>query len=77
VIRWWILVLTVLVVTPGMAEPIEVWIEKPRSTKFVFGDVDFEAVVKSATGVAAVEFFLDGKKVSEFVNPPYRLQVDV
>jgi len=75
--RWWIVILAILVVTPGMAEPIEVWIEKPRSTKFVFGDVDFEAVVKSAEDVAAVEFFLDGRKVSEFVNPPYRVRVDV
>ena len=66
-----------LLVTPVLAAPIEVWIEKPRSTKFVFGDVDFEASVQSDQAVAGVEFFLDGRKVAEFVSPPYRMLVDV
>jgi len=74
---WRVVILCVLLAVPAMAEPIEVWIEKPRSTKFVFGDVDFEAVVKSDAAVAGVEFYLDDKKVAEFVNPPYRLLVDV
>ena len=73
---WWLLVLACFA-APVWAEPIEVWIEKPRSTKFVFGEVNFEALVKSAAAVAAVEFFLDDQKVAEFVNPPYRLLVDV
>lgn len=66
-----------LLAVPAFAEPLEVWIEKPRSTKFVFGDVDFEAVVQSDQAIEGVEFYLDGKKISEFVNPPYRLVVDV
>jgi Ca-activated chloride channel family protein len=74
---WRILILSALLAAPVLAEPIEVWIEKPRSTKFVFGDVDFEAAVKSDTAVTAVEFYLDDKKVAEFINPPYRLLVDV
>ncbi len=74
---WRILILCALLAVPAMAEPIEVWIEKPRSTKFVFGDVDFEAAVDSAASVAGVEFYLDGRKVAEFINPPYRLLVDV
>lgn len=74
-LRW---VPTLLVVAaPIMAAPIEVWIEKPRSTKFVFGDVEFEAAVESTEPVIAVEFFLDGKKLAEFVGPPYRMLVDV
>jgi len=77
VIGWRILALGAVLAVPALAEPIEVWIEKPRSTKFVFGEVDFEAAVKSAEAVAAVEFYLDDKKVAEFVNPPYRLLVDV
>jgi len=75
--RWPLLLLGALLAIPALAEPIEVWIEKPRSTKFVFGDVDFEAKVSSTAAVAAVEFFLDDRKVAELVNPPYRLLVDV
>ena len=71
------LVMATLVAMPVMAAPIEVWIEKPRSTKFVFGDVDFEASVQSDEAVAGVEFFLDGRKVAEFVSPPYSMLVDV
>jgi Ca-activated chloride channel family protein len=66
-----------LVAAPTVAAPIEVWIEKPRSTKFVFGDVEFEASVQSEEPVTAVEFFLDGRKIAEFSGPPYRLLVDV
>ena len=72
-----LIVVASLVAMPSLAAPIDVWIEKPRSTKFVFGDVDFEASVQSDEDVAAVEFFLDGRKVAEFVGPPYRLLVDV
>ncbi len=61
----------------AVAEPIEVWIEKPRSTRFVFGDVEFEASVRAEEAIAAVEFFLDGKKVAELAHPPYRILVDV
>lgn len=75
--RSWILLVIGLTALPLAAAPIEVWIDKPRSTKFVFGDVDFEATVKSEEPVAAVEFYLDGKKLAEFVNPPYRMLVDV
>ena len=53
------------------------WIEKPRSTKFVFGEVEFVAAVQSTEPVASVEFFLDGQSVAQFVNPPYRLLIDV
>lgn len=60
-----------------MAGPIEVWIEEPRSTNFVFGEVEFSASVKAEAAVTGVQFFLDGTKVAEFVNPPYRLLVDV
>lgn len=74
---WRILLLSAVLAAPAMAEPIEVWIEKPRSTKFVFGDVDFEAAVQSAEPVEAVEFYLDGNRIAEFVTPPYRLLVDV
>ena len=66
-----------LVAMPVLAAPIEVWIEKPRSTKFVFGDVDFEASVQSDEAVAGVEFYLDGRKVVEFISPPYRMLLDV
>ena len=66
-----------LLAAPLAAEPIEVWIEKPRSTKFVFGEVEFVAAVQSTEPVASVEFFLDGQSVAQFVNPPYRLLIDV
>lgn len=73
--------LTALVIAaatlPSAAAPIEVWIAKPLSTKFVFGDVDFEASVQSEERVAAVELYLDGVKLGELVSPPYRLTVDV
>jgi Ca-activated chloride channel family protein len=72
-----LLFVALLVATPMVATPIEVWIEKPRSTKFVFGDVEFEASVQSEEPVTAVEFFLDGRKIAEFSSPPYRLLVDV
>ena len=72
-----VLFVALLVATPMVAAPIEVWIEKPRSTKFVFGDVEFEASVQSEEPVTAVEFFLDGRKIAEFSGPPYRLLVDV
>ncbi len=72
-----ILVVAALLALPVLAEPIEVWIDKPRSTKFVFGDVDFVAKVESDEPIAAVEFFVDGEKVAEFVHPPYRVVVDV
>ncbi len=66
-----------LLAAPLAAEPSEVWIEKPRSTKFVFGEVEFVAAVQSTEPVASVEFFLDGQSVAQFVNPPYRLLIDV
>ena len=62
---------------PSVAASIEVWIDKPRSTKFVFGDVEFEAKVQADERVAAVALYLDGTKLGEFVSPPYRLLVDV
>jgi len=62
---------------PSLAAPIEVWIAQPLSTKFVFGDVDFEATVQSAERVAAVELYLDGVKLGELVSSPYLLTVDV
>jgi len=54
-----------LVVAPGFAAPIAVWIDEPSSTDFVFGDVDFEAAVQTSELGAAVEFYLDGVKVTE------------
>ena len=74
---WRALLLLMLLSTAVVAEPIEVWIEEPRSTKFVFGDVEFVAAVQAEAAVESVEFFLDGRSIAEFVNPPYRLLVDV
>lgn len=61
---------------PSSAAPIQVWIAKPLSTKFVFGEVEFEASVQSEERVAAVELYLDGVKLGELVRPPYLLTVD-
>ena len=33
--------------------PVQVWIDKPRSTKFVFGDVEFAATVQSEEAIAS------------------------
>ena len=71
------LVLALVLAVPDLAAAVEVWIEKPRSTRFVFGDVEYEASVKSDDRVVAVEFYLDGRKIAEFASPPYRMLVDV
>lgn len=69
--------LVLLSALPGAAAPLDVWIEKPRSTKFVFGPVEFEATVQSDEQVASVELYLDGQRLGEFIRPPYRITVDV
>ena len=69
--------LVLMAALPSLATAIEVWIDEPRSTKFVFGEVEFEAKVQADERVAAVEFFLDGVKLGELVSPPYRMMVDV
>ena len=71
------LVVMALFAAPVLGAPVEVWIDKPRSSGFVFGDVDFEATVNAEEAVALVQFLLDGKVVAEFVHPPYRMLVDV
>ena len=69
--------LVALIAVPTLAAPVEVWIDKPRSSSFVFGDVEFAATVKADDAIASVRFFVDGVQVVEFVNPPYRMLVDV
>lgn len=61
----------------GQAASIDVWIDEPRSTEFVFGEIDFEAAVETSLGSSAVEFYVDGVKRAELFEPPFRVKVDV
>lgn len=71
-----ILLCALLTASSGLAASIKVWIDEPRSTEFVFGEIDFEAVVETSEPSAAVEFFLDGVKKAELFEPPYRVKID-
>lgn len=61
----------------SQADALEVWIEKPRSSEFVFGQV--EVLIKAAPveEVGTVQLIVDGREVALFDRPPFRVVVDV
>jgi Ca-activated chloride channel family protein len=69
--------LCVMLAVAGQAGAIDIWIDRPSSTDFVYGEVDFEAAIEITEGSAAVEFFVDGVKMAELFEPPYRVKVEV
>jgi len=66
-----------MVVLVSQAAALEVWIEKPRSSEFVFGQV--EVLIKAAPveEVGSVQLIVDGREVALFDRPPFRVAVDV
>lgn len=67
--------LLLMLVTPAAA--FEMWIERPTSLDFVYGEVDFVVKVPDNVEVVAVELFVDGRRLGELTRPPFRLKVDV
>ncbi len=62
---------------PGIAAGLQVWIDSPLGSDFVYGPVEFVAAVAGQDPVAGVQFFLDGRSLGEVVRAPYRITVDV
>jgi len=56
---------------------LELWIERPRPSEFVFGDVEVVIRAAPAEAIATVQLTVDGRQVALFDRPPYRIVVDV
>jgi VWFA-related protein len=59
------------------AGQVHVAITSPAEDKFVFGRVEFTAVVQAPEPPARVVFEVDGRQVRVFERPPYAVEVDV
>ncbi|NHZ73790.1 MAG: VWA domain-containing protein, partial [Nitrospirae bacterium] len=72
-----IILFLVMAVLASQAAGLEVWIERPRPSEFVFGQV--EVVIRAAPEeeVVTVQLMVDGRQVALFDRPPFRIAVDV
>ncbi len=72
-----IILFLVMAALASQAAGLEVWIERPRPSEFVFGQV--EVVIRAAPEeeVATVQLMVDGRQVALFDRPPFRIAVDV
>lgn len=61
---------------PAQEEEVDVLVLSPRAEP-AFGEVEIVAEVLAAEPIEAVEFFVDGERVGELSEPPWRLAVDV
>lgn len=59
------------------AQDVDVLIVQPPPGQPLFGVVDFEVEVYPPDQVSRVEFFLDGEKIGELTEPPFRLTPDL
>lgn len=66
-----------MVVLASQAAALEVWIERPRPTVFVFGQVEVLIRVAPVEDVGTVQLMVDGRQVALFDRPPFRIAVDV
>jgi Ca-activated chloride channel family protein len=77
-VRGWLLTLAALML-PSMlgAQTISALIISPSSDQPIFGQVDVMAEIHPPEDAVRVEFYVDGEKVGELTQPPFRLAVDV
>lgn len=66
-----------LVLLASQAVALEVWIERPRPSEFVFGQVEVLIRAAPEEEVATVQLTVDGRQVALFDRPPFRVAVDV
>ncbi len=66
-----------LVLLASQAVALEVWIERPRPSEFVFGQVEVLIRAAPEKEVASVRLTVDGRQVALFDRPPFRIAVDV
>ena len=72
-----IILFLVMVGLASQAAGLEVWIERPRSSEFVFGQVEVLIRAAPEEEVATVRLMVDGRQVALFDRPPFRIAVDV
>lgn len=61
----------------SQAGALEVWIERPRPSEFVFGDVEVLIRAAPEEEVETVQLIVDGRDVALFDRPPFRVAVNV
>ena len=61
----------------SQAAALEVWIERPRPSEFVFGQVEVLVRAAPEEEVGTVQVLVDGRQVALFDRPPFRVAVDV
>ena len=66
-----------LALLASQAVALEVWIERPRPSEFVFGQVEVLIRAAPEEEVATVQLTVDGRQVALFDRPPFRVAVDV
>lgn len=66
-----------VVLLASQAVALEVWIERPRPSEFVFGQVEVLIRAAPEKEVASVRLTVDGRQVALFDRPPFRVAVDV
>lgn len=66
-----------LVLLASQAVALEVWIERPRPSEFVFGQVEVLIRAAPEEEVGTVQLTVDGRQVALFDRPPFRVAVDV
>lgn len=65
------------VLLASQAVALEVWIERPRSSEFVVGQVEVLIRAAPEEEVGTVQLKVDGRQVALFDRPPFRVAVDV
>jgi len=66
-----------LVLLASQAVALEVWIERPRPSEFVVGQVEVLIRAAPEEEVGTVQLMVDGRQVALFDRPPFRVAVDV
>ena len=66
-----------LVLLASQAVALEVWIERPRPSEFVLGQVEVLIRAAPEEEVGTVQLMVDGRQVALFDRPPFRVAVDV
>ena len=66
-----------VVLLASQAVALEVWIERPRPSEFVVGQVEVLIRAAPEEEVGTVQLMVDGRQVALFDRPPFRVAVDV
>lgn len=72
-----VVLLLAMAALASQASGLEVWFERPRSSEFVFGEVEVLIRAAPEEEVGTVQLMVDGREVALFERPPFRVLVDV